>query len=79
MATAVCSAAGAYGALLPLEPGLYGGAPAGVAGALYVPQVGIINPSTFAPLFSIEVSVPLRSMIAMAVPSLPVSLTSQIF
>ncbi|MBS44765.1 MAG: hypothetical protein CMH83_16695 [Nocardioides sp.] len=34
MATAVCSAAGAYGALLPLEPGLYGGAPAGVAGAL---------------------------------------------
>ncbi|MDH4573673.1 urea ABC transporter permease subunit UrtC [Salinicola acroporae] len=30
---------------------------AGVAGALYVPQVGIINPSTFAPLFSIEVVV----------------------
>lgn len=29
---------------------------AGVAGALYVPQVGI-NPSTFAPLFSIEVVV----------------------
>ena len=27
---------------------------AGVAGALYVPQVGIINPSLFAPLFSIE-------------------------
>ena len=30
---------------------------AGVAGALYVPQVGIINPSEFAPLFSIEVVV----------------------
>ncbi|MCI0508658.1 amino acid/amide ABC transporter membrane protein 2 (HAAT family) [Chromohalobacter marismortui] len=30
---------------------------AGIAGALYVPQVGIINPSTFAPLFSIEVVV----------------------
>jgi len=28
---------------------------AGVAGALYVPQVGIINPSEFAPLFSIEI------------------------
>jgi urea transport system permease protein len=28
---------------------------AGVAGALYVPQVGIINPSEFAPLASIEV------------------------
>ena len=28
---------------------------AGVAGALYVPQVGIINPSEFAPLNSIEV------------------------
>ncbi|QEM81595.1 urea ABC transporter permease subunit UrtC [Halomonas binhaiensis] len=28
---------------------------AGVAGALYVPQVGIINPSEFSPLFSIEV------------------------
>ncbi|MDR2099793.1 MAG: urea ABC transporter permease subunit UrtC [Campylobacteraceae bacterium] len=27
---------------------------AGVAGALYVPQVGIINPNLFAPLFSIE-------------------------
>ena len=27
---------------------------AGVAGALYVPQVGIINPSEFAPLLSIE-------------------------
>ena len=27
---------------------------AGVAGALYVPQVGIINPSEFAPAFSIE-------------------------
>ncbi|MGM0542970.1 MAG: urea ABC transporter permease subunit UrtC [Pseudomonadota bacterium] len=28
---------------------------AGVAGALYVPQVGIINPSEFDPLFSIEI------------------------
>ncbi|GGY49012.1 ABC transporter permease [Bacterioplanes sanyensis] len=28
---------------------------AGVAGALYVPQVGIINPSEFAPIFSIEI------------------------
>jgi urea transport system permease protein len=28
---------------------------AGVAGALYVPQVGIINPSEFAPANSIEV------------------------
>ena len=27
---------------------------AGVAGALYVPQVGIINPGVFSPLFSIE-------------------------
>ncbi|MDR2635642.1 MAG: urea ABC transporter permease subunit UrtC [Campylobacteraceae bacterium] len=27
---------------------------AGIAGALYVPQVGIINPNLFAPLFSIE-------------------------
>jgi len=27
---------------------------AGIAGALYVPQVGIINPSVFSPLFSIE-------------------------
>ena len=27
---------------------------AGIAGALYVPQVGIINPSEFAPLNSIE-------------------------
>ncbi|MEM7408419.1 MAG: urea ABC transporter permease subunit UrtC [Pseudomonadota bacterium] len=30
---------------------------AGVAGALYVPQVGIINPSEFAPLASIEIVV----------------------
>ncbi|WP_136064310.1 urea ABC transporter permease subunit UrtC [Modicisalibacter radicis] len=30
---------------------------AGVAGALYVPQVGIINPSVFSPLFSIEIVV----------------------
>ena len=30
---------------------------AGIAGALYVPQVGIINPSEFSPLFSIEVVV----------------------
>jgi len=28
---------------------------AGVAGALYVPQVGIINPSEFSPIFSIEI------------------------
>ncbi|MDY7024917.1 MAG: urea ABC transporter permease subunit UrtC, partial [Pseudomonadota bacterium] len=28
---------------------------AGLAGALYVPQVGIINPGEFSPLFSIEV------------------------
>ncbi len=28
---------------------------AGIAGALYVPQVGIINPSVFSPLFSIEI------------------------
>lgn len=28
---------------------------AGVAGALYVPQVGIINPNLFSPLFSIEI------------------------
>ena len=28
---------------------------AGVAGALYVPQVGIINPSEFSPLASIEI------------------------
>ena len=27
---------------------------AGIAGALYVPQVGIINPGEFAPLLSIE-------------------------
>ncbi|WP_024953548.1 urea ABC transporter permease subunit UrtC [Sulfurospirillum arcachonense] len=27
---------------------------AGIAGALYVPQVGIINPSVFSPMFSIE-------------------------
>ena len=30
---------------------------AGVAGALYVPQVGIINPSEFSPLNSIEIVV----------------------
>ena len=28
---------------------------AGIAGALYVPQVGIINPTEFAPLASIEI------------------------
>ncbi|ASP38093.1 urea ABC transporter permease subunit UrtC [Bacterioplanes sanyensis] len=28
---------------------------AGLAGALYVPQVGIINPGEFAPIFSIEI------------------------
>ena len=27
---------------------------AGIAGALYVPQIGIINPSEFAPINSIE-------------------------
>jgi urea transport system permease protein len=30
---------------------------AGIAGALYVPQVGIINPGEFSPLASIEVVV----------------------
>ena len=30
---------------------------AGLAGALYVPQVGIINPSEFSPLFSIELAI----------------------
>ena len=30
---------------------------AGLAGALYVPQVGIINPSEFAPANSIEVAI----------------------
>ena len=30
---------------------------AGVAGALYVPQVGIINPNEFSPLNSIEIVV----------------------
>jgi urea transport system permease protein len=30
---------------------------AGIAGALYVPQVGIINPGEFSPLNSIEVVV----------------------
>jgi len=30
---------------------------AGVAGALYVPQVGIVNPSEFSPIFSIEIVV----------------------
>jgi urea transport system permease protein len=30
---------------------------AGIAGALYVPQVGIINPSLFSPLFSVEMVV----------------------
>jgi urea transport system permease protein len=28
---------------------------AGIAGALYVPQVGIINPSEFSPLHSLEI------------------------
>ena len=36
---------------------VYSAVLAGVAGALYVPQVGIINPSEFAPLNSIEVVV----------------------
>jgi urea transport system permease protein len=30
---------------------------AGIAGALYVPQVGIINPGVFSPLFSVEMVV----------------------
>jgi urea transport system permease protein len=30
---------------------------AGIAGALYVPQVGIINPNLFSPLFSVEMVV----------------------
>ncbi|MDV3242861.1 MAG: urea ABC transporter permease subunit UrtC, partial [Methylocaldum sp.] len=30
---------------------------AGIAGALYVPQVGIINPSEFSPLNSLEIVV----------------------
>jgi urea transport system permease protein len=34
---------------------VFSAAVAGVAGALYVPQVGIINPSEFAPINSIEV------------------------
>jgi urea transport system permease protein len=34
---------------------VFSAALAGVAGALYVPQVGIINPGEFAPLNSIEV------------------------
>src|SRR4029077_1725227 len=33
---------------------VFSGVIAGVAGALYVPQVGIINPSEFAPINSIE-------------------------
>ncbi|MDR1039169.1 MAG: urea ABC transporter permease subunit UrtC [Deltaproteobacteria bacterium] len=32
-------------------------AAAGLAGALYVPQAGIINPNSFSPLFSIEIVV----------------------
>jgi urea transport system permease protein len=34
---------------------VFSAAMAGIAGALYVPQVGIINPSEFAPINSIEV------------------------
>jgi urea transport system permease protein len=34
---------------------VFSAAVAGIAGALYVPQVGIINPSEFAPINSIEV------------------------
>ncbi|MDR1659301.1 MAG: hypothetical protein LBR94_03035, partial [Desulfovibrio sp.] len=30
---------------------------AGIGGALYVPQVGIINPNVFQPLFSVEMVV----------------------
>src|SRR5207237_3364848 len=33
---------------------VFSGVIAGIAGALYVPQVGIINPSEFAPINSIE-------------------------
>jgi urea transport system permease protein len=33
---------------------VFSGIIAGVAGALYVPQIGIINPSEFAPINSIE-------------------------
>jgi urea transport system permease protein len=33
---------------------VFSGVVAGVAGALYVPQIGIINPSEFAPINSIE-------------------------
>jgi urea transport system permease protein len=34
---------------------VFSGVVAGIAGALYVPQIGIINPSEFAPINSIEV------------------------
>jgi urea transport system permease protein len=34
---------------------VFSGIIAGIAGALYVPQIGIINPSEFAPINSIEV------------------------
>ena len=34
---------------------MFSAAIAGVAGALYVPQIGIINPASFAPINSIEV------------------------
>jgi len=34
---------------------VFSAAVAGIAGALYVPQIGIINPSEFAPINSIEV------------------------
>jgi urea transport system permease protein len=33
---------------------VFSGVVAGIAGALYVPQIGIINPSEFAPINSIE-------------------------
>jgi len=36
---------------------VYSGVLAGIAGALYVPQVGIINPGEFSPLNSIEIVV----------------------
>ena len=35
---------------------------AGIGGALYVPQVGIINPSEFAPANSIEAAKPARQL-----------------
>ncbi|MDR1856279.1 MAG: urea ABC transporter permease subunit UrtC [Desulfovibrio sp.] len=36
---------------------VFSGVMAGIGGALYVPQVGIINPGVFSPLFSVEMVV----------------------